>query len=265
MPQITYTPKPNTTTKYFGSNGLMYTKCRKDATYYTELKCPVCELRKTAERLEKEVIKQAKIQKRKKRLRKEEAERKRKKKIAEHKKNVRFYVLWKKYESLIESIKDLMNMGFSTEILFDAFFDERNPPYDLSNKKPSYRIQLQPFGAIPEHINGRVAIGYYCVYAIVIGDIKNPQELEQFYLNYCGQIYTDADFNSKVIKPYQNKKNNGAINPDTYIEVLEKERSVYLTDDEKEYFRSKFLYSKYGKILKEHVIEYIRNGKEVNN
>ena len=247
--------KPKTTTIYIGKTDKQeYIICKKCGDFHLRKEnCERCiEIKKITTKFKE----QRKQKLKEKRIAHEAAEKERKKELKEAKKNVRFYTLWKHYQSVIESIIEAINIGYPNEVVIASFFNERNPPYELSNKKPDYQIKIKPFGDVYEHVNGRETIGYYCVYAILIGDIKNPHELEQFYLTYCGQIKTDAEFNM-VIKPYQNDK-IGAISGDMYIELLETKRDYTLTEDEKDYFRSKFLYSKYGKILKENVIDYLR-------
>jgi ribosomal protein L37E len=259
----TSTLKPKTTTVYIGQTDKKeYIICKKCGTFHLRKeKCEGCIQIEKQEKIRKEQVKQEKLKKREKKIAKEAAEKQQRKIIKEQKKNARFLFLWKHYQTLIECMTELINTGFPNEVIMATFFNERNPPYDLSNTKPEYQIKIKPFGDVLEHVNGRETIGYYCVYAILIGDIKDPQELEQFYITYCGQIRTDANFNNKVVKPYQNDK--GAISPEMYMELLEKERNYFLTAEEKEYFRSKFLYSKYGKIVKEEVINYLRrHGKK---
>ncbi|MFA5154759.1 MAG: hypothetical protein WC554_19595 [Clostridia bacterium] len=261
--EITYTLKKGTKIILIGSDEKIYRICKCGNIHLNNIKCPLCEAKKETIHLEIENRKEEKIRIRKEKFEKKLAKKQKDKELKEAKKNVKFYILWGHYQKLIEGIKDLINIGLPNEIIMSAFFSERNPPYDLSNAKQDYQIKIQPFGKVLEHVNGRETIGYYCVYAILIGDIKNPQELEQFYLTYCGQIKTDADFNTKVIKPYQNDE--GAVSAEMYIEVLEKERNICLTLEEKEYFRSKFLYSKYGKLIKNDVINYLRNGQKTEN
>ena len=259
----TSTLKPKTTTVYIGQTDKEeYIICRKCGYFHLRKDfCKECIKNEKQEKLRKEQLKKAKLKKREKKIAKEAAEKEKKKEIREAKKKARFYTLWKHCQSVIESMKDLINIGFPNEVVLAALFNERNPAYDLSNKRAEYQIKIKPFGDVLEHVNGRETIGYYCIYAILIGDIKDPHELEQFYITYCGQIKTDANFNNKVVKPYQNDE--GAISPEMYMELLERERNYFLTDEEKEYFRSKFLYSKYGKIVKEEVVNYLRrHGKK---
>jgi len=262
---LTCDPKPKTSTIWIGwTDKQEYISCKKCGHFHLRKeKCSLCEQIEKQINEIKRLKNQEKIRIRKEKLEKKKQEKEKKKQFSIAKKNVRFCILWGRYQKLIEDIKGLINIGIPSEVIMAAaFFDERNPPYDLSNAKPDYRIKIKPFGTVLEHINGRETIGYYCIYAILIGDINNAQELEQFYLTYCGQIKTDADFNNKVIKPYQNEE--GAISAEMYIELLKKERNYTLTDDEKEYFRSKFLYTKYGTIKKDDVINLIKNGCHQN-
>lgn len=246
MNNVTYTKKKKTLTLYHGSDGLEYRECQKHKkTFFLRIsKCPHCQLEK--ELIEKE-------HKQKKEIKQENT---RKQKL------VQYTILWKHYQILIDTIRDFLNIGYTPEILLKAFFMERNPPYDLSHGA-KFHINIPSSGPVLDHVNGRECIGYYCVYAILIGDVKGPEDLMDFYEMYCGQINVDADFNNNVIKPYQNEE--GAISPEVYIEVLKNERNVNLTEEEKEYFRSKFLYSKYGKILKKDVINLIKNGGQAKN
>ena len=172
--------------------------------------------------------------------------------------DIRFCKQFKVVEHFHEDVIKLTREGWPVEnIIKGVFFDERNPPYDLSGLA-KYQYDLPIKGNVNEHFNGRTMIGVYEKWAYLIGDIKNPQDLEAFYKIYCMQIKTDKDFNNDL-RQFQNEE--GAIKAEIYISKYEEYFNTKLDSEKRENFASKFLETKYGCITKKMVIHYILKNK----
>ena len=142
-----------------------------------------------------------------------------------------------------------------------VFFNIRNAPYEISHPKIFKLSFIEDTGNVQEHINGRTAFATYFLWARATGEINTLQDCIDFYKKYDVWINTTNDFNTNVIKPFQNEE--GAIDPKIYIEKYE-ETFGALSPAVKQKFSEHFLYLKYGTITREYVINYYRNKLALN-
>jgi hypothetical protein len=162
------------------------------------------------------------------------------------------------YIHLLETkIPMLIAKGYSNELIEEiVFFEIRNASFSLASTK-KYEFNLPVQGTVLEHVNGRTNIGIYGAYLVLTNKIKNGEDYYNFLLRFGCIIKTTKQFNDYIAK-FQNQ-NDGAISPEIYIREYEKYFNYKLTDTEKLEFSKRFLFTEYGSITKNMIIDIIRN------
>ena len=155
----------------------------------------------------------------------------------------------------LEKIKELIRRGESNEyIRKGVLYNIRNAPFEIS-AAVNFRLPFMPnHGKTREHVNGRTAFATYFLWAIAKGEINSVDDAVMFYKTYCIWILTDDEFNL-AIKPYQNDE--GAIKPETYITLYEHTYGP-LSDLAKNNFQVHFMYTDYGRITRDDLINFFR-------
>lgn len=177
-------------------------------------------------------------------------------------------VIQRKYESVFDDNIHLLGTkipksilkGDSNDIIKESlFFEIRNASFALTAAK-KYSVLITERGPVTEHVNGRTNLGIYCAWLILNKEIKNWEYLYNFLLKFGCWIKTTKDFNNHIEK-FQNHE-HGAIRPEVYIREYENTFNYKFTDEEKIQFSDRFLFTHYGVVTKDMIIDLIR---EKNN
>lgn len=161
--------------------------------------------------------------------------------------------------NLIDKIKRNILKGDTNEIIKESlFFEIRNASFALSGTK-EYSLPLPVNGPVQEHVNGRTNVGIYGLWLVLNNEIKNWEDLYKYLLKFACWINTTKDFNNRI-SIYQNSE-NGAIDPNDYMKEYEAEFNYKFSEEEKTQFSDRFLFTHYGKVTKDMIINAVRDMK----
>lgn len=153
-------------------------------------------------------------------------------------------------------IPKAIRRGDTNQIINDSlFFEIRNASFALASSI-KYMFKLISQGDVKEHVNGRTNIGIYGAYLVLTGKITNWEDLYNFLLRFGCWIETSKKFNDYIAR-FQNE-NDGAISPEVYIREYEKFFNYKLSDTERSEFSKRFLFTEYGVITKDMIVNNIR-------
>jgi len=186
---------------------------------------------------------------------------------AKHEELIKQLIVKRKHESVFDDNLHLLEVKIPKNILKgdtnrvikeSVFFEVRNASFALTSAiKYSFKLPYQ--GTTKEHVNGRTNLGIYCAWLILNKKINNWEDLYNFLLRFGCWIYTTKQFNNHIEK-FQNLE-SGAIRPEIYINEYEKYFNYKFSEEEKTQFSKRFLFSEYGVVTKDMIINTIREKK----